>query len=106
MTAVPDARATALSELASALVDALDERSLDRLAMALAPRLSMLVGESVSEMPWLDARGAAERLACSRDTVYELARGGQIPHHKVGTRWLFRPEELDLWVRSGSAEQL
>jgi excisionase family DNA binding protein len=95
-----------MSELASALVDALDERSLDQLAIALAPRLSMLVGESVSEAPWLDARGAAQRLALSRATIYELARSGQIPHHKVGTRWLFRPEELDLWVRSGGAEQL
>lgn len=106
MTAVRDARVEAMSELAAALVDALDERSLDQLAMALAPRLSVLMGESVGEMPWLDARGAAERLACSRGTVYELARTQQIPHHKVGGRWRFRPEELDLWVRSGGVEQL
>lgn len=106
MTAVRDARAEAMSELAAALLDALDERSLDQLAMALAPRLGMLVGESVSAAPWLDARGAAERLALSRDTIYELARSQQIPHHKVGARLRFRPEELDLWVRSGDAEQL
>ena len=56
MTAVRDARAEAMSELAAALLDALDERSLDQLAMALAPRLGMLVGESVSAAPWLDAR--------------------------------------------------
>ncbi len=49
-----------MSELASALVEALNERSLDRLAIALAPRLSMLVGESVSEAPWLDARGPGQ----------------------------------------------
>lgn len=39
MTAGHDARAAALSELAVALVDALDERSLDRLAEMLVPRL-------------------------------------------------------------------
>ncbi len=40
MTAVRDARAEAMSELAVALLDALDERSLDQLAMTLAPRRS------------------------------------------------------------------
>lgn len=70
------------------------------------PRLSTLTEASVSQLPWLDARGAAERLACSRARVYELARMRQIPHHKVGARWLFRPEELDLWVRSAAAERI
>src|ERR1700759_346354 len=69
MTAVRDARTEAMSELAAALLDALDERSLDQLAMALAPRLGMLVGESVSAAPWLDARGAAGRGGA-------VARGG------------------------------
>jgi hypothetical protein len=73
MTAVRDTRAEAMSELATALLDALDEASLDQLAMALAPRLGMLVRESVSAAPWLDARGAAERLALSRATIYELS---------------------------------
>jgi len=110
MTVDRDAREEAMSELAAALLDAVDERSLDQLAMALAPRLGMLVGESVSVAPWLDALGAAERLALSRATIHELPDSAGIVELAVGS--LRRKTFVVVIVaakddvRSGGVEQL
>jgi excisionase family DNA binding protein len=105
MAAVHDARTAALSELARALVDALDDRSLDRLAEVLMPRLAVLMKAPGREAPWLNVPAAAERLACSRSRIYGLVSARQIPFHKDGSRLLFRPEELDAWVRAGGGKQ-
>jgi excisionase family DNA binding protein len=101
MTAAGDARAAGMSELAGALVDALDERALDRLAVVLAPRLVEVAAAAAGDASWLNVRGASERLACSRSRIYALVNARQIPFHKDGSRLLFRPEELDAWVRAG-----
>jgi excisionase family DNA binding protein len=98
-----------VSELAVALLDALDEPALDRLAEVLAPRLTALVAQrsSVSgrQAAWLDVDGAAQRLACPKSRIYALVSAKRIPRYKDGSRLLFRPEELDAWVRAGGAKR-
>ena len=45
--------------LAQAVLDALDDTSLDALADLLAPRLASRLGSPAGASPWLDATGAA-----------------------------------------------
>jgi excisionase family DNA binding protein len=104
MTLGNDARTAALGELAASLLDALDDPALDRLAQLLLPRLGGLVGVPGPESPWLDVPGAAGHLACSKYRIYKLVQERQIPFHKDGGRLLFRPEELDAWIRAGGGK--
>ena len=98
-----------MSELAAALIGALNEPALDRLAEVLAPRLTTLITQRLSvpgrQVAWLDVDGAAERLACPKSRIYALVSAKRIPHDKDGSRLLFRPEELDAWVRTGGAKR-
>lgn len=98
-----------VSELATALLGALDEPALDRLAEVLAPRLTLLVAQRLPapgrQAAWLDVDGAAVRLACPKSQIYALVSAKRIPHYKDGSRLLFRPEELDAWVRAGGAKR-
>jgi len=98
-----------VSELAAALLGALDEPALDRLAEVLAPRLTPLMAQSPSvsggQVAWLDVDGAAERLACPKSRIYALVSAKRIPYYKDGSRLLFRPEELDEWVLTGGAKR-
>jgi excisionase family DNA binding protein len=98
-----------VSELAAALLGALDEPALDRLAEVLAPRLTLLIAQRPSvpgrQAAWLDVEGAAGRLACPKSRIYALVSAKRIPHYKDGSRLLFRPEELDAWVLAGGAKR-
>ena len=38
-------------------------------------------------------------LRMSRDTVYRLAGGGQLPGRKIGRTWRFPADELERWLR-------
>ena len=50
---------------------------------------------------WLDVKGAAEYLSMGRDGVRKAVRNAGLPVHRTPTnRLLFKPEELDEWVRS------
>jgi excisionase family DNA binding protein len=98
-----------VSELAAALLGALDEPALDRLAEVLAPRLTPLMAQRPSvlgrQAVWLDVDGAAGRLACPKSRIYALVSAKRIPYYKDSSRLLFRPEELDAWVRAGGAKR-
>jgi excisionase family DNA binding protein len=48
--------------------------------------------------PWVDVAGAAEHLACKRQRIYDLVHAKRIPHHRDGSRLLFRRSELDVWL--------
>ena len=39
------------------------------------------------------------------DTVYRWISEKHMPAHKVGRLWKFKKEEIDEWVKSGSAGQ-
>jgi excisionase family DNA binding protein len=98
-----------MSELATAILDALDEKTLDRLAEVLAPRLTALIAqhspESARQAAWLDVDGASQHLACPKSRIYALVSAKRIPYHKDGSRLLFRPEELDEWVGTGGGKR-
>ncbi|NWJ47100.1 MAG: helix-turn-helix domain-containing protein [Chloroflexi bacterium] len=53
---------------------------------------------------WLSVDDIAAYLGVKRDTVYKWIELKSMPCHKVGRLWKFKKEEVDGWVRSGSAE--
>lgn len=55
--------------------------------------------------PWLDVTGAAAHLACPKSRIYALVHQRAIPHHRDGSRLLFRHAELDAWVERGGARR-
>jgi excisionase family DNA binding protein len=52
---------------------------------------------------WLSVDEIAAHLGVKRDTVYKWIARKRMPAHKVGRLWKFRREEVDSWVREGSA---
>lgn len=52
---------------------------------------------------WMNAASAAAYLDCPVSRVRKLCMTGAIPHHKDGSRLLFRREELDQFVLDGGA---
>jgi excisionase family DNA binding protein len=95
----------AMTGLAAALLAELDEEALLTLADRLAPILAPQLSQSRQSSSWLDVRQAAKYLACPRSRIYALVSVRRIPHHKDGSRLLFRCEELDEWVRAGGARR-
>ncbi len=46
----------------------------------------------------LTAREVAELLHLPTSTVYDLARRGLIPAHRVGRAWRFVRQEIEQWL--------
>lgn len=91
-----------MSDLAAALLDALDDDDLDRLAERLAPRLAGRVagdGADGNADGWLDARAAAEYLGISRYALHRLSSDRRLPcsQERPGGRLYFKRSELDRW---------
>jgi excisionase family DNA binding protein len=84
--------------LAQALIEALDESALDALAERLAPLLAPRLSAPANSTPWLDAAGAAEYLATTRERVYDLVQVGKLVPHRDGRRLLFRGNDLDRYL--------
>ena len=55
------------------------------------------------EERWLTVDDICQYLSVSKETVYKWIEKRNMPGHRVGRRWMFEKEELDDWVRSGSA---
>jgi len=91
-----------MSDLAAALLEALDDAALDLLAERLAPRLA---GRHDDDGGFLDVAGAAAHLSCPTSRVYALTSAGRIPCHRDGSRLLFDRAELAAWVRQGGAKR-
>jgi excisionase family DNA binding protein len=79
--------------LPSDLIEVIAERA------AAIVRGDQLVGAE----PWLGVREAAGHLACPPSRIYALVSVRRIPHHRDGSRLLFRRSELDDWVERGGA---
>lgn len=52
------------------------------------------------EDSWLSLEEAAKYVGIGKTVLYSLARDGRIPASKVGKKWTFEKEQLDLWLRS------
>jgi excisionase family DNA binding protein len=94
-----------MNALAAALFAEIDEDTLAALADRLAPIVVARIRPTEPPTPWLDVAAAAQHLACPRSRIYALVSARRIPHHKDGSRLLFRREELDEWVRTGGGRR-
>ena len=54
---------------------------------------------------WLTLEEAAQYLKIGKSTLYDLARKGKIPAHKMGRAWRFDVEELDAWIKKGRIDE-
>lgn len=52
---------------------------------------------------WVSVEEIAEHLGVSKDTVYGWITKREMPAHKVGRLWKFKTDEVDDWVRRGTA---
>jgi len=92
------------SDLAAALIEALDEAALDRLAEKLGPRLagSLAAGAGPEPDRWLTTREAAERAGVHVQTIYRAVRTGSLAARRPGgaTTGPLRidPADLAAWM--------
>ena len=54
--------------------------------------------DATMQSRWMTLQEVAEYLQLSKDMIYRLAQNGRIPASKVGSRWRFRRERIDLWM--------
>jgi excisionase family DNA binding protein len=54
---------------------------------------------------WLSVEEIAVYLGVSKDTVYTWREKKGLPAHRVGRFWKFKTDEVDKWIRSGSAAE-
>ncbi len=47
---------------------------------------------------WMTVQDIADYLKVSTDLIYQLAQQGNIPASKVGNRWRFKKQKIDLWM--------
>ncbi len=81
-----------MSALAEAVLEALDDESLARLADRLRPFLAPQHGHAL-----LAPADAAKRLSVHPKTLVRAARAGRVPGaRRVGSGWRFDPDVLDL----------
>ena len=52
---------------------------------------------------WFSVHEIAEYLGIKRDIAYKWISEKHMPAHKVGRPWKFKKEEIDKWIKSGSA---
>ena len=92
-----------MSDLATALLEALDDDALDRLAERLAPRLagSLAAGAAPEPDRWLTTREAGY-IGHSTTALHKLTAARAIPFSQdgPGARCYFRRSDLDAWMRS------
>lgn len=49
---------------------------------------------------WLSLEEAANHLTIGKTVLYALAREGKLPASKVGKKWMFEKDQLDMWLRT------
>jgi excisionase family DNA binding protein len=54
---------------------------------------------------WMSVEEMASYLGVSKDTIYGWITKREMPAHKVGRLWKFKADEVDSWVRAGSAAE-
>jgi excisionase family DNA binding protein len=89
--------------VASLIVAALDEATLDSLAARLTPRIAERLGQG--DDSWLSTREAASYLGLSVDAPHNLTAARSIPFEQdaPGCKLWFQRSELDRWRRGGGS---
>ena len=54
---------------------------------------------------WYSLKEKCEYLGVSRDTVFKWIETKNMPAHKMGRQWKFKVDEVDEWVKAGSAAE-
>ena len=83
-----------MTALSIDLPDEILERIAHRAAELLAER------QAPASSPWVDADGAAEYLATSRERIYDLVALEKLTPRRDGRRLLFRREDLDAYLET------
>lgn len=52
---------------------------------------------------WYSTKEICAYLGISRDTMLTWISKKNMPAHKVGRNWMFKPSEVDAWIKSGKA---
>jgi excisionase family DNA binding protein len=52
---------------------------------------------------WSSVDELAEHLGVAQDTIYRWIERRRLPAHRIGRLWKFKLDEVDDWVRAGSA---
>jgi excisionase family DNA binding protein len=77
-----------------------EDRVLDELARRVA---SLLDHREPSRERFIGVDDAADLLNCGKARIYSLVGADRMPHHRDGSRLLFRRSELEQWVQDGGA---
>ena len=56
--------------------------------------------------PWASVEEVTVHLGVTRDTIYRWIDAKRMPAHRIGRLWKFKLSEVDLWVRSGGADEI
>jgi excisionase family DNA binding protein len=59
--------------------------------------------ESKMEDRWLSVDEMGDYLGVKRDTAYKWINEKSMPAHRMGRLWKFKKDEVDEWVKAGSA---
>lgn len=61
--------------------------------------------QEISQTPerWYSTKEICAYLGVSRDTLLTWIAAKELPAHKVGRNWKFKPSEVDEWVKAGKA---
>lgn len=61
--------------------------------------------QEISQTPerWYSTKEICAYLGVSRDTLITWIAEKELPAHKVGRNWKFKPSEVDEWVKAGKA---
>ena len=52
---------------------------------------------------WISVDEIASYLGIKRDTVYKWIADKKMPAHRLGRLWKFKKNEVDEWIKAGSA---
>lgn len=53
--------------------------------------------------PWFSVEEIARHLGVSKETIYRWLERKNMPAHRMGKLWKFKPNEVDQWIKSGGA---
>jgi excisionase family DNA binding protein len=87
----------------SGLTITLPDDLVPALAQRVAEMAEAIVAKQAADSPWLDVAAAATYLCTSEQAIRAAVKRGQLPGKRPCGRVLFNREELDRYVRQGSA---